>query len=283
VARQVSLAGGPQAATELLERERELAALEECLEAVGRGSGGRVVLVSGEAGAGKTALVRRFAEERDRSVRVLWGGCDPLFTPSPLGPLLSIAEDAGGELAEVLARGVPPHEVAAALAHDLQARASTLLVLEDLHWADEATLDVCMLLARRIEAVPAVIVASYRDDELPRPLRIVVGELATSQAVSRLRLAPLSPAAVAELAEPHGVDADELYRKTAGNPFFVVEALATQGDEVPDTVRDAVFARTARISGAAKQLLESVSIVQGPVELWLLEAFAREAIDGLDE
>jgi DNA-binding CsgD family transcriptional regulator/tetratricopeptide (TPR) repeat protein len=283
VARQDSLSGAPQAATELVERERELAALDECLEAVRRGSRGRVVLVSGEAGAGKTALVRRFAEERDRSVRVLWGGCDPLFTPSPLGPLFAIAEDAGGELAEVLERGVPPHEVVAALAHDLQARGSTLLVLEDLHWADEATLDVWRLLARRIEAVPALIVASYRDDELPRPLRIVVGELATSQAVSRLRLAPLSPAAVAQLAEPHGVDSDELYRKTAGNPFFVVEALATQGDEVPDTVKDAVFARTARVSGAAKQLLESVSIVQGPVELWLLEALAREAIDGLDE
>ena len=111
----------------------------------------------------------------------------------------------------------------------------------------------------------------------------MVGELATNQAVSRLRLAPLSPAAVAQLAEPHGVDSDELYRKTAGNPFFVVEALATQGDEVPDTVRDAVFARTARLSGSAKQLLESVSVVQGPAELWLLEALAGEAIDGLDE
>ncbi len=143
----------------------------------------------------------------------------------------------------------------------------------------------CRLLARRVETVPALIVASYRDDELARsqPLRIVVGELATNQAVARLRLAPLSPAAVAQLAEPHGVDSDELYRKTAGNPFFVVEALATQGDEVPDTVRDAVFARTARLSDSAKQLLESVSVVQGPAELWLLEALAGEAIDGLDE
>ena len=88
MARQVPLPGATHAATELLEREDELAALDECVEAVRRGSGGRVVLVSGEAGAGKTALVRRFSEERDRSVRVLWGGCDPLFTPSPLGPLL---------------------------------------------------------------------------------------------------------------------------------------------------------------------------------------------------
>jgi DNA-binding CsgD family transcriptional regulator/tetratricopeptide (TPR) repeat protein len=285
VARQVPLPGATQAATDLLEREHELAALDECLDAVGRGSRGRVVLVSGEAGAGKTALVRRFAEGCDRSVRMLWGGCDPLFTPSPLGPLFAIAEEAGGELAEVVARAVLPHEVVTALARDLQGRAGTALVLEDLHWGDEATLDVLRLLARRIDSVPALIVASYREDELSRarPLRITVGELATSPAVSRLRLTPLSPAAVAQLAEPYGVDSDELYRKTAGNPFFVVEALATQGDEVPDTVRDAVFARTTRLSDAAKQLLESVSIVQGPAELWLLEALADEAIDGVDE
>ena len=88
---------------------------------------------------------------------------------------------------------------------------------------------------------------------------------------------------MAQLAEPHGVDSDELYRKTAGNPFFVVEALATHGDDVPDTVREAVFARTARLSDSAKQLLEPVSVVQGPAELWLLEALAGEAIDGLDE
>jgi DNA-binding CsgD family transcriptional regulator/tetratricopeptide (TPR) repeat protein len=269
----------------LLERERELSALDDCLEAVRHGARGRVVLVSGEAGAGKTALLRRFSEECDRSVRVLWGGCDPLFTPSPLGPLFVIAESAGGELEEVVERGVLPHEVVAALARELQARVPTALMLEDLHWGDEATLDVLRLLARRIETVPALVVASYRDDELARehPLRIVVGELATNQAVSRLRLAPLSPAAVARLAGPHGVDSDELYRKTAGNPFFVVEALATQVDEVPGTVRDAVFARTARLSGSGRQLLEPVSVVQGPAKLWLLEALAGDAIDALDE
>jgi DNA-binding CsgD family transcriptional regulator/tetratricopeptide (TPR) repeat protein len=269
----------------LLERERELSALDECLEAVRHRTRGRVVLVSGEAGAGKTALLRRFSEERDRSVRVLWGGCDPLFTPSPLGPLFAIAEYAGGELEEVVQRGVLPHEVVAALARELQALAPTVLVLEDLHWGDEATLDVLRLLARRVETVPAVIVASYRDDGPAgsQPLRIVVGELASNRAVARLRLAPLSPAAVAQLAEPHGVDSHELYRKTAGNPFFVVEALATHGDDVPDTVREAVFARTARLSDSAKQLLEPVSVVQGPTELWLLEALAGGAIDGLDE
>ena len=101
--------------------------------------------------------------------------------------------------------------------------------------------------------------------------------------MARVKLAALSPAAVARLAEPHGVDADQLYRKTAGNPFFVVEALAARADEIPDTVRDAILARAARLSPAAQRLLEAVAVVPPQAEVWLLEALAGEAIDGLDE
>ena len=145
------------------------------------------MLVGGEAGVGKTALLRRFAAEQRRSARILWGACDPLFTPRPLGQLLAVAEEAGGELEDVVASGVLPHEVAATLARELRARAPTVFVLEDAHWADEATLDVLRLLASRIETVPALVVASYRDDGLDaaHPLRLVLGELATSRAVER--------------------------------------------------------------------------------------------------
>jgi DNA-binding CsgD family transcriptional regulator/tetratricopeptide (TPR) repeat protein len=273
------------ASSELLERAAELSSLAESLGAVQASSRGHIVLVGGEAGVGKTALLRRFCDECREPARILWGACDPLFTPRPLGALLAVAEGAGGELEKVVASGVMPHEVVAALARELQARAPTVFVLEDLHWADEATLDVLRLLARRVETVPALIVASYRDDEFDRahPLRIVLGELATSRAVGRLKLAALSPAAVAQLAEPHAVDADELYRKTAGNPFFVVEALAAQAEEIPATVKDAVFARVVRLSPPAKRLLEAVAVVPQQAELWLLETLAGEAIDGLDE
>jgi DNA-binding CsgD family transcriptional regulator/tetratricopeptide (TPR) repeat protein len=111
----------------------------------------------------------------------------------------------------------------------------------------------------------------------------VLGELATTRAVARLKIDPLSPAAVAKLAEPAGVDADELYRKTGGNPFFVTEALAAGNEEVPETVRDAVLARTARLSAGARTVLEATAIVPQQAELWLLEALAGEAIDSLDE
>jgi predicted ATPase len=281
----VALGTDAGASDVLLERAAELSTLVDCLEAVERSSRGQVLLVGGEAGVGKTTLVRRFCEARGQSARILWGACDPLFTPSPLGPLLDVADGSGGELQAVVARGAMPYEVAAALAHELSARAPTVFVLEDVHWADEATLDVLRLLARRVETLPALVLASYRDDALDRthPLRILLGELATSRAVRRVKLVRLSPGAVAQLAEPYGVDAGELYRKTAGNPFFVIEALTAGAEGIPETVRDAVLARAARLSPAGTALLDAVAVVPPRAELWLLEALAGNTADRLDE
>jgi ATP/maltotriose-dependent transcriptional regulator MalT len=264
--------------SDLLERSRELAALEEMLETVRSGSRGRLVLVAGEAGAGKTALVRRFTDAHRGSARILWGACDALFTPRALGPLLDVAEETGGDLAEVTAGDAGPREVANALVRELGRRAPTVLVIEDLHWADEATLDVVRLLARKVDSAPALVLATYRDDELDlrHPLRVVLGELGPARDVRRCELPRLSPETVAELAEPHGLDADELYRRTGGNPFFLSEVLASGDREIPPTVRDAVLARTARLSGTAATLLGAVSVSQPQAELWLLEKLAGE-------
>jgi DNA-binding CsgD family transcriptional regulator len=271
--------------SELLERSRELSTLGECLDAVQRAGHGRVVLLGGEAGVGKTTLVRRFCNERGRTARILWGGCDPLFTPRPLGPLLDVAHVTGGDLEGLVVGGARPHEVIPALSAELRMRTPTVLVLEDLHWADEATLDVLRLLARRVEMVPALVIASYRDDVLDRthPLRIVLGELMPDGSTNRLKLMPLSPAAVARLAEPHGVEADELYRRTAGNPFFVTEVLAAGDDQIPPTVREAVLARAARLSSVARTVLETVAVASSDVELGLLELLTGDAADGLEE
>ncbi len=173
----------------------------------------------------------------------------------------------------------------APLAEELNARAPTVFVLEDLHWADEATLDVFRLLVRRIERIPALVIGSYRDDglELAHPLRIVLGELATSRSISRLRLTGLTPPAVAELAQPYGADPDELYDKSGGNPFFVVEALAAGVEAIPETVRDAVLARAARLTPAGRAALETVSIVPPQAELWLLGALAGDPVRGLGQ
>ena len=269
---------------QLLERSEHLAALAEHLGAVNATSRGRLVLVAGEAGVGKTVLVRRFTGDQ-RDVRVISGACDPLFTPHPLGPLLDIASAVDGEFERVVGGGRVAREVAIALVDELRRKKPTILVVEDIHWADEATLDVLRLLGRRIDQVPVLVLVTYRDDELTRghPLRMVLGDLQASEGITRLKLSPLSATAVAQLAEPYGINPQELHHKTGGNPFFVAEVLAAGRTQIPDTIRDAVLARVARLTDGARALAEAVAVVPPQAELWLLEALAAHQMDRLEE
>ena len=124
----------------------------------------------------------------------------------------------------------------------------------------------------------ALVLATYREEELAasHPLRIVLGEFVTASDIERLAIEPLSPAAVAELARLHQLDADELFRRTGGNPLFVTEVLAAGADKIPHTVRDAVLARVARLSPAARRLLEAVAAVPPRAEIKLLELIATD-------
>jgi DNA-binding CsgD family transcriptional regulator/tetratricopeptide (TPR) repeat protein len=260
---------------DLLERSTELAALEAAFADVRESGRGSLVLVAGEAGIGKTALLDAFCDG-NRHVKSLRAGCDALFTPRPLGPMLEIA-------AELDAEGETAHELMQAIVRELRARGPTVVVVEDIHWADEATLDVVRMLARRLESVPALLVVTYRDDSLDRhhPLRLLLGELPSSRSVARLTPAPLSADAVATLAgQANGA---VLYQQTGGNPFFVTEVLATGGDELPATVREAVFARTARLDDRARRLLDAVAVVPPRAELDLLQALVDGYPNGLDE
>ncbi|HEY8322972.1 MAG TPA: AAA family ATPase [Ktedonobacterales bacterium] len=270
----------------LLERDDQLVALAAHLAAVLGGGGGRMVFIGGEAGVGKSALARRFASDHVSDARLLTGMCDPLYTPRPLGPLLDIAPALGDRFQALVEGGGRAYEIAMALIGALAHERPTILLFEDVHWADEATLDVLRFLARRIESVPALILMTYRDDlERIHPLRILLGELPPGPSIARMRPAPLSQEAVATLAEPDGVDAGELFHRTAGNPFFVTEALAAGDVVIPPTVRDAVLARVARLARlapAALALLEAVAIVPLQVEFWLLDALAGAELAHLD-
>jgi len=267
-----------------LERSDHLSALRAAHE-VTRAGGGVLVLLGGEAGGGKTTLLRRFGADLAPGVRLLWGACDPLFTPRPLSPFMDIALDTGGEVRELVDAGAKPYQVATALIGDLQARPGTVLVLEDLHWADEATLDVLSLLGRRIGTIPALVSVSYRDDELDRahPLRRLLGELRGASTIRRLVTPPLSVDAVRSLAQPYGLDATELHRVTAGNPFFLTEVLAAPGPDIPATVRDAVLSRAARLSARATTVLDAVSIALPHAELWLLDALVEDPAEALQQ
>ena len=266
---------------DLLEREQCFADLAKWLGTATE-HGGCVVLLSGEAGIGKTALLREFAG-RQQQVRVLWGACDALFTPRPLAPLHDVALQTQGPLQAAVDAHLAPAALFAAAIGALGA-AKTLLILEDLHWADEATLDLLTFLGRRIHRTRTLLVASYRDDELGErhPLRLALGEL-PPVATLRMPLAPLSEAAVAQLAREAGRPAKGLHGITGGNPLFVTEVLAGGAATVPPTVRDAVLARAARLAPAARALAELVCVVPGRAESWLLAQAAdadEAAIEG---
>ena len=260
----------------LLERLVALNLLQEWVDEVRREGRGRLVLVSGEAGVGKTSLVHEL-QARQRTMPVLEGACEPLFTPRPLGPVLDVAGALGGSAASLARASPSPADLLGALGAAL--RRPHLIVLEDLHWADEATLDVLRLLGRRVGALRALVVGTYRDDELARdhPLRLVLGELPR---VDRIRLEPLSAAAVAELA---GASADDLHARTGGNPFYVTELLAAgTSDVTPATVRDAVLARASRLDPQARRLIDAAAVARPRAELWLLEAIAGQDLPAME-
>ncbi|MEO7206648.1 MAG: LuxR C-terminal-related transcriptional regulator [Steroidobacteraceae bacterium] len=254
---------------ELLERKKCLSELTDWLQRA-IGGAGCIALLGAEAGIGKTALLQEFARTQV-GARVLWGGCDALFAPRPLGPLYDIARQTQGELLAAIYSNANREVIFAAALNELE-RTQTLVVFEDMHWADEATLDLLKYLGRRFQRARAMLVVSYRDDEVgPRhPLRFVMGDLPRST-TRRMSLSPLSEAAVAQLARQAGQSSAGLYRITGGNPFFVTEALAAVADTVPVSVRDAVLARAMRLTPAARKIAELACIVPGKTESWLLQ------------
>ena len=253
---------------DLVERGGYLAALGEHLAAAAAGEG-RLVVVGGEAGVGKTSLVRRFAHDQADDARILWAACDGLFTPQPLAPLTDLGLPFEG----------PRQEVFAAVLETLT-REPALAVLEDVHWADEATLDLLRYLVRRLDRTRTLLVATYRDDEIgpSHPLRIVLGEVGEAR---RVALRPLTVEGVRTLAAGSDHDPVELHNLTGGNPFFVTEALAAGGAGVPASIRDAVLARVSGLSSEARTVLEAAAIAG--TDPSVLEAVLGGKPGGLDE
>jgi DNA-binding CsgD family transcriptional regulator/tetratricopeptide (TPR) repeat protein len=266
----------------LLERGDASAQLDADLEHA-RLRVGRVVLVGGEAGVGKTSLVQAFATRHQNELRIIWGACEALFTPRPLGPVYDIVEQLDGWTAEPPTSDGERARFFGALLEELRSH-PTVAVVEDAHWADEATLDALKYLGRRVGSTPSLLVLTYRDDEVGvhHPLRSVLGDL-PSESTTRISLARLSPVGVEELARRAERPAHGLYDATGGNPFFVTEVLAGDGGDIPETVVDAVLARAARLSEGGLRLLEAVAVVPGSIEIWLLEELAGDDMSHLAE
>ena len=264
-------------AVPLLERDAPLATLDSVLVRASAGAGS-VVLLSGEAGIGKTSVVRAFHRAVTDRARVLVGACDDLLSPRMLGPLRDATRAAtAGPLAAALAGGDRDAVLAAAVEELADPRKPTVLVVEDVHWADEATSDVLRYVARRIADLPAVLLLTYRNDEIAgdHPFQRVLGGL-SGEAVTRIPLPPLSHSAVAGWAGGTRATAESLYRLTGGNPFFVSEVLASPRGTVSTTVVDAVLARVHQLDAATQRALEQLAVVPSRVELWLARALLGE-------
>ncbi|BCB78312.1 AAA family ATPase [Phytohabitans flavus] len=251
----------------LLERAGALAVLLEAVSEAVAGRG-RVVLVRGEAGMGKSSLLRVFREGLPAGLRVLYGACEDLVTARPYGPLRDAVTGTGGPLDLALAAGGGDGVFEAAVA-ELRGPRPTVLMVEDLHWADDATLDVLGHLARRVGDLPAVVVVAVRDGGAPAGHRLE--RWLGAGTVRQVLLRPLSVTAVGELAAGTGWRAASLHDLTAGNPFFVTEALAVAPGQVPATVAEAVLARVRRLDPACQAALAQLAVVPGWVDFALLE------------
>jgi DNA-binding CsgD family transcriptional regulator/tetratricopeptide (TPR) repeat protein len=271
------------ASARLVEREDVLAALLPLLDEAAAGRG-RLVFLGGEAGIGKTSLATAVVEAAAGTLTVRRGGCDNIATAAALGPVAEavpelsdlIDSDAGVNRLRLFRR------VRAVLSSS-----PTLVLLEDVHWADEATLELLRFLGRRLDDIPLLILVTFRADEVgsDHPLAVVRGDLATSAAVSQVRLGPLSVAGVRRLVETAGsaLDPDEVHRNTGGNPFYVTELLATGEQRLPASVRDAVLARAARLSAPARQVLAAAAVLGPRAELDLLLAVSGQPAAAVDE
>jgi DNA-binding CsgD family transcriptional regulator len=277
----------------LLERDAVLAQLGALARRVARGDPGEVVLLRGEAGVGKTAVLAQFADGPDRRLRVLRGWCDPLAAPRPLGPLIDSLAGLDDAAADGLGAAVNAGDTAGLyqrLLAVLEAGGRWVWVIEDAHWADSATLDLVRFVARRVDSLPLLLVVSYRDDELgpAHPLALTLGDVATCAAVSRIKLEPLSEQAVGVLAVGSGLNAERLHHLTGGNPFFVTEILAAgppaltrQG--LPHSISEAVCGRLGRLSEKARETAHAVAVCGPRADVALLDKVCPEANAALGE
>ncbi len=249
----------------LLERSSEFDRLTRCLEAAATGQG-CVVAVLGEAGIGKTSLIEAFAREVAGRARVLRSACDDLAISEPLGPLWDLAREADVTLARSAA--APVALFSEVLGFLSAGEVPTLIAIEDIHWADDATLDFVRYIGRRVARTRIIMVLTARNEssEARKRVRRAVADI-PAEALVRIEVPPLSVDAVAELARATRIDPRALHRATGGNAFFVTEAvLSGSAETTPAGIEDTVLLRADRLASAARAVLDRASVFPSRVE-----------------
>lgn len=268
---------------ELIERSGYLDILHKQLQQTARGEGFIFFLI-GEAGIGKTSLVKAFIREVEDDCEIYTGTCDSLFTPRPLAPLFDIAYQMGGQLPELLQNTTDKSALFAAFLQQLKSISSpVVLVFEDIHWADEATLDFIKFLSRRISRSKCLFILTLRDNEIceNQALRNVLD--LSPDVMHKIVLPPLSMQAVKEMASIKGYSGEDVYNISGGIPFYVNEILASYSPGVPRNIKDAVLAIYQRTVGLKKELWELFAVAPHGIEIDLLEKITPHYSDCLDQ
>ena len=257
---------------ELIERDNYLADLQTAFQKI-EGGEGHCVFIGGEAGMGKTSLVKAFSQGVRSRINIYQGTCDALFTPRPLAPLYDILLQLRNSVPESNAAMNDRTSFFTQVFYELKnEKELSILIFEDIHWADEATLDFIKFLARRITQLRCLFILTYRDNEIHsnHPLRNVLGQLNTDT-VSRLQLLPLSKTAVEKMAEEKGYKGEDVYSISGGNPFYVNEILASYSQGVPDNIKDSILSSYNRLNDKTKQVWQILSVLPTGFEISYLE------------
>jgi DNA-binding CsgD family transcriptional regulator len=252
----------------LVERDIFMASLEKHFDTIAGGEG-HCLLLSGEAGIGKTALVKAFCKKLTDECHIYQGACDDLFTPRPLAPLYDVLWQVNKERWPVPPTNEERSVLFANLFQELGAKKGKLLIVfEDIHWADEGTLDFIKFFVRRIDQLPCLFLLTYRDDEIHsrHPLRNVLGQL-PPDSFTKMVLTPLSKQAVVEMAAVKGYSGEDVYSISGGNPFYVNEILASYSPGVPDNIKDSILSVYERQKEGTKNTWQIWSIMPEGLEI----------------
>ncbi|WP_147160497.1 helix-turn-helix transcriptional regulator [Novosphingobium sediminis] len=268
--------------TPIVARSEALTLLLRMADAMRSASSGNVVVVSGEAGMGKTRLIDDFIGSEAARQPLARAACEQLNNPRPLGPWLDLAEVLGKSHGRAIAQATesidPIGRVGQAI---LQLPRGTIIVLEDVHHADPGTLDVLRYVLRRLNAAPLLIVCSYRPEEvdLDHPLVSLLGALPAELSI-RFEIPPLTFTEVADLCEKASLPPDPIYRLSDGNPQFVNELLRKgfrDGDRLPEMFKNLAATRLQRLNEAERTWIELLAFVPPPhgpdLPVWLSQNF----------
>ena len=253
---------------ELIERSEVLSFLQNQFKIVAENEG-HCVFISGEAGIGKTSLVKAFCKQQREDCSIYQGACDALFTPRPLAPLYDIMWQLCSDFARYSHKVEERPVLFSKFFYELSNKTEKILIVfEDIHWADEATLDFIKFFARRIGQLSCLFILTYRDDEIHsrHPLRNVFSDL-SPDTFTRIQLMPLSREAVYKLANEKGYDAEDVYNVSGGNPFYVNEILASYSPGVPDNIKDSILSVYERQEEGTKNVWQTLSVIPEGLEI----------------